>query len=81
MNCVIKSIAVIAIISFCLSACGGESSGESSGAMPSGGLDTSLLSDTAKRGHAIYVDPAYGNILTDCATNVAKYMENGYQVQ
>ncbi|MEJ2115361.1 MAG: hypothetical protein P8X88_04785, partial [Gammaproteobacteria bacterium] len=56
----IKSIAVVAIISFCLSACGGESSGESTGSISSGGsADLSLLSDTAKRGYAIYIDPAY----------------------
>ncbi|MFK7816526.1 MAG: hypothetical protein AB8B92_09325 [Gammaproteobacteria bacterium] len=62
MNGILKSIAAMAIISFCLSACGGESSGESSGDMPNSGnsgLNTALLSDTAKRGHDIYVDPGY----------------------
>ncbi len=62
MNGIIKSIAAMAIISFCLSACGGESSGESSGDMPNSGnsgLNTALLSDSAKRGHDIYVDPGY----------------------
>jgi mono/diheme cytochrome c family protein len=62
MNGIIKSIAVVAIISFFISACGGESSGESSGEMPTSGnsgLNTALLSDTAKRGHDIYVDPGY----------------------
>ncbi len=59
MNGIIKSIAVLAVISFCLSACGGESSGESTGSMPSASLTTEFLSDAAKRGHDIYVDPAY----------------------
>lgn len=60
MKGIIKSIAVVAVMSFFLSACGGESSGESTGTMPSGGgLNTALLSDAAKRGHDIYVDPAY----------------------
>ena len=55
MNCIIKSIALVAIISFCLSACGGESSGESTGSMSNGGVaDLTLLSDAAKRGYAIY---------------------------
>ena len=59
MKGILKSIAVVAIISFCLSACGGESSGESSGTMSnSGGLDLSQLSDAAKRGHDYYFDPA-----------------------
>ncbi len=52
----------MAIVSFCLSACGGESSGESTGEMPSNndsGLNTALLSDAARRGHDIYVDPSY----------------------
>jgi mono/diheme cytochrome c family protein len=60
MNGIIKSIAVVAIVSFFLSACGGESSGESTGTMPSGGgLSDALLSDQAKRGLAIFQDPAY----------------------
>ena len=55
MNGIIKSIAVMAVISFCLSACGGESSGESTGSMSSGGVaNLSQLSDEAKRGYAIY---------------------------
>gem|GEM_PF-6832236 len=62
MNGIIKSIAVVAIISFFLSACGGDSDGESSGTM-AGGSDLSLLSESAKRGHKIYVDPEYA-----CAT-------------
>ena len=61
MNGILKSIAVVAIVSFFLSACGGESSGESNGTMPSGGgLDTSQLSPAALRGHDIFVDPTYG---------------------
>ena len=60
MNGILKSIAVVAIVSFFLSACGGESSGESSGTMPTnGGLVDTLLSDSAKAGLAIYTDPAY----------------------
>ncbi|NNC68062.1 MAG: hypothetical protein HKN83_08525 [Gammaproteobacteria bacterium] len=55
MDGIIKSIAVMAIISFCLSACGGESSGESTGSMSSGGVaNLSQLSDEAKRGYALY---------------------------
>ena len=61
MNGIIKSIAVIAIISFCLSACGGESSGESSGVMPNGGTaNLSQLSEEAKRGYALYNSAAQG---------------------
>ncbi len=60
MKGILKSIAIVAIVSFFLSACGGESSGETSGDMPSGGgLDTSQLSAEALRGHDIYVDPTY----------------------
>lgn len=62
MNGIIKSIAIVAVVSLFLSACGGESSGESTGTM-SGGSDLSLLSESAKRGHSIYVDPSYA-----CAT-------------
>lgn len=58
MNGIFKSIAVVAIILFCLSACGGESSGESTGTM-GGGADLSLLSESAQRGHGIYTDPEY----------------------
>lgn len=58
MNSIAKCFAVVAIITFGLSACGGESSGESTGTM-SGGLDLSLLSPEAVSGYAIYVDPAY----------------------
>ena len=59
MTGILKSIAVVAIVSFFLSACGGESSGESSGTMSGdgaggGAADTSLLSETAKRGYDIY---------------------------
>ena len=74
MNDFIKSIAVVAIISFCLSACGGESSGESTVSIPKvEGGQGGMPSDC--------VDVADGNFLTDCATNVAKYMENGYSVE
>ncbi len=60
MNGILKSIAVVAIVSFFLSACGGESSGESSGTMDlGGGLSDALLSESAKRGLAIYQDPNY----------------------
>lgn len=58
MNGIFKSIAVVAIISFCLSACGGESSGESTGSMTGGSgggsANLSQLSAEAKRGYAIY---------------------------
>ena len=55
MNGILKSIAVVAIVSFFLSACGGESDGESSGTMSGGGAaDTSQLSATALSGYAIY---------------------------
>ena len=55
MNGILKSIAVVAIVSFFLSACGGESSGESTGSMSSGGVaNLSQLSDAAKRGYALY---------------------------
>ncbi|MEM7401690.1 MAG: hypothetical protein AAF304_07055, partial [Pseudomonadota bacterium] len=61
MNGILKSIALVAIVSFFLSGCGGESSGESSGTMTTGsGLDTSQLSPAALRGHDIFVDPSYG---------------------
>ena len=60
MNGILKSIAVVAIVSFFLSACGGESSGESSGTMDmSGGLSGALLSDAGQRGLAIFQDPQY----------------------
>ena len=56
MNGILKSIAVVAIVSFFLSACGGESSGESSGTMSSGGGSANLsqLSAEAQRGYALY---------------------------
>ncbi len=58
MNSIAKCIAVVAIVAFGLSACGGETSGESTGAM-NNGLDLSLLSEAAVRGHAIYENPNY----------------------
>ena len=58
MNGILKCFAFVAIITSVLSACGGESSGESTGTM-SGGLDLSLLSEAAVRGYAIYQDPTY----------------------
>ena len=58
MKGIIKCFALVAIITSFLSACGGESSGDSTGTMNSG-LDLSLLSDAAVRGYAIYQDPAY----------------------
>lgn len=62
MNGILKSIAVVAIVSFFISACGGESDGESTGTMSGGGsngLDTSQLSDTAMLGYEVYTDSAY----------------------
>ena len=60
MNGIFKCFALVAIIVFGLSACGGESSGESSGNMGNTPLDTSLLSATALAGHAIYESPTHG---------------------
>ncbi len=52
MNGIVKCIAVVLVITFGLNACGGESSGESSGTMTN--TDTSGLSAAAVRGIAIY---------------------------
>ena len=60
MNGIFKCFALVAIIVFGLSACGGESSGESSGAMGNTPLDTSRLSAAALAGHAIYEAPTHG---------------------
>lgn len=59
MNSIAKYFAVMAIIVLGLSACGGESSGESTGTMAPSSVDLSLLSAAAVRGYAIYEDPAY----------------------
>lgn len=60
MNNIAKCFAVVAIITFGLSACGGESSGESTGSMGTTQLDLSRLSAAAVAGHAIYEDPSQG---------------------
>ncbi len=61
MNGILKSIALVAVVSFFLSACGGESSGDSSGTMSTGGgLSGALLSDAGQRGLAIFQDSQYG---------------------
>ncbi len=58
MNSITKCFAVVAIITFTIGACGGETSGESSGAM-SNPINLSQLSPAAVRGFSIYEDPAY----------------------
>ena len=71
MNSIAKCFAVVAIITFALSACGGESSGESSGTM-SNPINLSQLSATAIRGFSIYEDPAYA-----CSTCHGRQGEGG----
>ncbi len=58
MNGIIKCFVLMAIVAFGLSACGGESSGESTGNMATG-PDLSLLSPAATLGFSIYEDSAY----------------------
>lgn len=71
MNSIAKCFAVVAIITFALSACGGETSGESSGTM-SNPINLSQLSATAIRGFSIYEDPAYA-----CSTCHGRQGEGG----